>query len=87
MEILGVSPAIVSEIKAEIYSYDMFTNCNNGPLRSAAKRSNFYHKYFAYCNSVEVFIGFDRLQKKKNIPICPYYSVYSMSLSTLCISF
>lgn len=73
LELLGVSAEIISQVRNEIDHNDLFANCNKGPLKTPAKRSSFFHKNFAYCDPVEVFVGLDGFQKKRTyqyVPIC-----------------
>lgn len=64
---------VILAMKHEIESGDLYANCNKGPLKTAAKRSAFYHKHFAFCDPVEVFLGLDDQLKRRNyqyVPIC-----------------
>jgi hypothetical protein len=73
LESLEVSPEVILAVKHEIESGDLFANCNKGPLKTAAKRSAFYHKHFAFCDPVEVFLGLDDQLKRRTyqyVPIC-----------------
>jgi len=73
LEPLGVAAEVVSEVKNEFLVNDMFANCNNGPLKTAAKRFSFFHIFFAFCDQVEVCLGLDDEHKRNTyqyVPIC-----------------